>query len=61
MKKIIMVGLLLTVLVSLGGCCWPGHWHGGGHGPGWNQRHDRYEYQDRYRGGYHRYRWGELL
>ena len=33
MKKIIMVGLLLTVLVSLGGCCWPGHWHGGGHGP----------------------------
>ncbi len=55
MKKIMIVGLLLTVLVSLGGCCWPGHRHGG-YGHGWDQRHDRYEYQDRYRGGYYRHR-----
>ena len=48
MKKIIMLGIVLaTILVSLGGCCWPGYWHDG-YGRG---RHDRYDhYQDR---GYH--------
>lgn len=56
MKKIMMTGVLVALLVSLGACCWPGHWHGG-HGPGWQQRYDnRYEYHDRYRGGYYRYR-----
>jgi len=43
MKRIIMLGIVLvTILISLGGCYWPGPWHeghGGGHrGGGYYER-----------------------
>jgi hypothetical protein len=50
MKKILILGVvLMTMLVSLGGCCWPRHWHDDGYGRG---RHG-YGYDNYRGGGYH--------
>ena len=63
MQKFLVAGMLLMVLVTLGGCYWPGHHPHGRYGYGMQNRYDqRYEYRhdhrfdrheyDRYR-GYH--------
>ncbi|MDY0390776.1 MAG: hypothetical protein RBQ88_07635 [Desulfobulbus oligotrophicus] len=43
MKKIVMTGLLLTLLISLGACCRPGYWHGhgGAHSAGWHHHNNQ--------------------
>lgn len=51
MYKIIAASILSIMLLSLGGCYWPGYWHDRHHHGGYRQdqyRHDqynRYEYQ----------------
>ena len=60
MKKIIILGVVVTMLVALGGCCWPGYGHDGygrgrpGYGhDGYGRVRHGYGY-DHYRGsGYH--------
>jgi flagellar basal body-associated protein FliL len=57
MKRIIMLGIVLvvTMLVSLGGCFWgyEDHGRGGGHDRGEGHDHDRGEGHDHDRGGEH--------
>lgn len=49
MLRTIVLGVCALMFVALGGCCWPGPWHGHGHGyydrPGYSQGYGPANYQ----------------
>lgn len=54
MQKFLVAGMLLIVLVTLGGCYWPGHHGHGRYGHGIHDRYDqRYEYRHDHRSDRH--------
>lgn len=54
MQKFLVAGMLLIVLVTLGGCYWPGHHGHGRHGHGMHDWYDqRYEYRHDHRSDRH--------